>query len=69
MKQLFSSEDEAIKWVAMNIPFVVKPKKYTKAQFVYPFVTNYAHTQVVEHLGKQLYKHQQETSMSEIPTN
>ena len=59
MAQTFKSEEEAIAWVGMNIAFAVKPKNYTKAQFVYPFVSNYAHTQVVEHLGKQLFKHQQ----------
>jgi hypothetical protein len=69
MKQLFATEHDAIKWVGMNIAFAVKPKNYTKAQFVYPFVSNYAHTQVVEHLGKQLFKHQQEMNYSEIPNN
>jgi hypothetical protein len=59
IEPLFESEQDAINWVRMNIAFAVKPKNYAKAQFVYPFVSNYAHTQVVEHLGKQLFKHQQ----------
>jgi hypothetical protein len=70
MKQLFKTEDEAIKWVASNIALAIKPKKKTDSiKFVYPFRSVDAHIQIVEHLGKQLYKHQQQTSMSEIPTN
>ena len=62
MKQLFNSEEDAIIWVGMNIPLAIKPKKKIDyiIKFVNPFSSIYAHTQVVEHLGKELYKHQQE---------
>jgi ABC-type uncharacterized transport system involved in gliding motility auxiliary subunit len=71
MKQLFKSEEDAIAWVASNIALAIKHKKKTDyvIKFVNPFTSANAHKQVVEHLGKQLYKHQQQTSMSEIPTN
>jgi hypothetical protein len=59
MKQLFKSEEEAINWVYLNIPFVVLPKKKAKTMLVCAFSSVNAHFQVIEHLGKQLYKHQQ----------
>jgi hypothetical protein len=60
MKPLFKTEEDAIKWVSMNIPFGIKPKKMAKTKFIYPFSSFYAHDQVVECLGKTLYKYQQE---------
>ena len=71
MKQLFATEHDAIKWVASNIALAIKPKKKIDnvIKFVNPFTSVHAHIQIVEHLGKQLYKHQQEMSMSEIPSN
>ena len=60
MKQLFESEEEAITWVGMNIPIAIKPKNKAKTTLEFPFTSTYAHEQVVEHLGKQLFKHQQE---------
>jgi hypothetical protein len=59
MKQLFNSEEEAIKWVCMNIPLAIEPTKKAKTFLVFPFTSAHAHKQVVEHLAKQLYKHQQ----------
>jgi len=61
MKQLFNSEEEAIAWVGMNIPIAIKPKNKAKMTLEDPFSSYYAHVQVVEHLGKELFKHQQET--------
>ena len=57
--KLFATENDAIKWVASNIALAIKPKKKAKTVFVYPFNSVYAHIQVVEHLGKELFKHQQ----------
>jgi hypothetical protein len=60
MKQLFKTEEEAINWVYLNIPFVVLPKKKAKTKLVCAFSSVNAHFQVIECLGKQLYKHKQE---------
>ncbi len=57
---IFKNEDEAIKWVRLNIPFAVNPKRKAKTTFIYPYVSYHAHMQVVEFLGKELYKHQTE---------
>ena len=69
MKQLFNSEEEAVAWLYMNVPLAIEPTKKAKTFLVFPFTSAHAHKQVVEHLGKQLFKHQQEMSMSEIPNN
>jgi hypothetical protein len=60
MKQLFKTEEEAIAWVYMNVPLAIEPTKKAKTFLVFPFTSANAHKQVVEHLAKQLYKHQQE---------
>jgi hypothetical protein len=59
MKQLFPTEHDAIKWVASNIALAIKPKNKAKTMFVYPFSSVHANIQVAEHLGKELFKHQQ----------
>jgi hypothetical protein len=69
VEPLFESEDEAITWLYMNVPLAIEPTKKAKTFLVFPFTSAHAHKQVVEHLGEQLFKHQQEMSMSEIPTN
>jgi hypothetical protein len=53
----------------MNVPLAIEPIKKAKTFLVFPFTSAHAHKQVVEHLAKQLYKHQQEMSMSENPNN
>lgn len=60
MKQLFATEHDAIKWVASNIALAIKPKKKSKTVFVYPFNSVHAHIVIVESLGKELFKYQQE---------
>ena len=60
MKELFPTEHDAIKWVASNIALAIKPKNKSKTLLVNPFTSVHAHIQVVEHLGQQLFKHQQE---------
>jgi len=61
--KLFNTEEEAIAWVGRNIALVITPKKKTDytIKFVYPFRSVDAHVKIVEHLGKQLFKYQQET--------
>jgi hypothetical protein len=63
--KLFETEQEAINWVQLNIPFAVKPKKMAKARFVYPFVSHHAHDQVVNCLGRELFKRQESNPISE----
>lgn len=58
---LFKSEEEAIKWVGMNIALAITPKNKAKTLLVSPFTSAHAHSVVVENLGKQLFKHQQES--------
>jgi len=58
--KLFNTEEEAITWVASNIALAIKPKKKAKTMFVYPFRSVDAHIVIVEHLGKELFKHQEE---------
>jgi len=60
MKQLFKSEQDATNWIATNITFSIKPKKIAKTKDVYPYTSHNALIQVVEDLGKRLFKHQQE---------
>ena len=70
MEQLFESEEEAIKWVGLNIPWAVKPKKKTESvKFINPFTSTHAHDVVVQTLGKQLFKHQKEMNLSEFPNS
>jgi hypothetical protein len=59
MKQLFESEEEAIKWVGLNIALMIKPKKKAKTIFINPFSSSDAYIQVIEDLGKKIFKHQQ----------
>ena len=62
MAQIFASEEEAIKWVFLNTPWAVKPKKKTDSiKFINPFTSAHAHNVVVETLGKKLFKLQEET--------
>jgi len=58
---IFDSEEEVITWLYMNVPLAIEPTKKAKTFLVFPFTSAHAHKQVVEHLGKQLYKLQQET--------
>jgi hypothetical protein len=58
---LFKSEEEAINWVYLNIPFVVLPKKKAKTMLVCAFSSVNAHSVVVENLGRELFKYQQES--------
>ncbi|MFY8160500.1 MAG: hypothetical protein ACOVNU_04160 [Candidatus Kapaibacteriota bacterium] len=58
--KLFETEDDAITWVASNIALGVEPKKKAKTQFVSPYTSTHAHIIVVKHLGKELFKYQQE---------
>ena len=59
--KLFETEDDAIKWVGMNIALAIKPKnKSNTFSLVSPFSSLYAHQEVVENLGKELFKFQQE---------
>jgi hypothetical protein len=60
MKQLFESEEEAIAWVASHIALAIQPKDKTKTMYLFPYISHHAHKIVVEGLGKELYKHQQE---------
>jgi hypothetical protein len=57
--KLFATEHDAIKWVGSNIALAIKPKKKAKTMYVYPFTSVHAHIVIVESLGKQLFKHQQ----------
>ena len=59
MKQLFESEEQAINWVYLNIALAIKPKKKAKTMLIFPFTSNNALMQVIEHLGQELFKHQQ----------
>jgi len=59
--KLFNTEEEAIAWVYRNIALAIRPKHEDKTKLVFPFISAHAHKQVVEHLAKQLFKHQQET--------
>ncbi len=58
--KLFNTEEEAIKWVGLNIALMIKPKREAKTVFVNPFTSADAFIQVVEHLGKKLFKHQEQ---------
>ena len=57
--KLFPTEHDAIKWVAFNIALAIKPKKKAKTLLVNPFTSVHAHIVIVESLGKELFKHQQ----------
>jgi len=59
MKNLFKTEKEAIRWVDMNIPIMITPKRVCKYKFTYPFSSIHAHKEIVNQLGKQLFKYQQ----------
>ena len=59
--KLFNTEEEAIAWVGSNIALAIQPKYKTKTMYLFPYISHHAHKIVVEGLGKELYKHQQET--------
>ena len=53
----FKTEQEAIEWVSKNIPFAVKSaRKNAKYMFTSPFSSGHASTQVINCLGKELFK-------------
>ena len=60
MKQLFNTEEEAITWVGMNIALAIISKNKAKTLLVSPFTSAHAHSVVVENLGRELFKYQQE---------
>lgn len=53
----FKTEQEAIDWVRLHIPIAIKPTKKAKTTFVFPFRGINAYEIVVNHLGKELFKH------------
>ena len=54
---MFTSESEAIKWVEEHIPFMVKTvSKKAKHPLTLPFTSPNAAKQVIEGLGKELFK-------------
>ena len=55
---MFKTEEDAIEWVRFNIPFAVLPKGKAKTKFIYPFKSYHAQMQIVEYLGKALFKQQ-----------
>jgi hypothetical protein len=57
--KLFDTEEEAIKWVGLNIALMIKPKQKAKTVFINPFTSSDAYIQVIQDLGKKLFKHQQ----------
>ena len=50
----FKTEQDAIDWVELNIPFLVKQKRSVK--YTNPFNSGHAFRQVVDILAKELYK-------------
>ena len=60
MRVLFKTEEDAIKWVGMNIALAIKPKKKAKTKLIYPFSSFHSHNEVINHLGKDLFNYQQE---------
>ena len=56
MTKMFKTEEEAIEWVEMRLPIVIKPSKPTKTQFVSPYSSCHAYREVAKILGKQLFK-------------
>ena len=59
--KLFNTEEEAITWVGRNIALAIQPMDKTKTMYLFPYISHHAHKIVVEGLGKELFKHQQET--------
>jgi hypothetical protein len=58
---LFETEEDAIYWVYKNMALAIKQKNNPpNAPLIFIFTSDYAYLQVVEHLGQQLFKHQQE---------
>jgi hypothetical protein len=47
------TEQECIKWVQENIPFLIRSKR---GKVQYPFASNYAARVIEENLGKELFK-------------
>lgn len=60
MRQLFKTEEDAIKWVSRNIAFAIKPKRKAKTKLIYPFTSIHSADEVVNHLGKDLFNYQRE---------
>ena len=59
------TEQECIKWVQENLPFLMKSKK---GKLQYPFKAAYFAREIERHLGEELYKllsEQQETDLKD----
>lgn len=54
----FKTEEDAINWVSIHIPFAIKPKRKSKTKFVSPFSSAHSAQEVINHLGKELFKMQ-----------
>lgn len=51
------TEEQAIEWVSLHMPYVVKTQsKSAKSIFAPIFTTNYAKEQTIIHIGKELHK-------------
>lgn len=53
---IFETEQEAIEWVQNNIPLLIKPKKKGKYSVTRVFASTHAFEQVIEALGKSLFR-------------
>ena len=49
------TEEEILKWVNLNMPLLIKPKKNSKYIYVRPFRSQHAFDVVCEHLAKKIY--------------
>lgn len=56
-----ATEKGCIEWVELNILLLMRPKKEGKCQLVSPFSSFYAREQVINCLGKELFKMLDET--------
>ena len=50
------TEQQAIEWIGVYIPFAIKPKRKSKYKFVPCFTSHNAHSIVIESLGKHLFE-------------
>ena len=64
MTNLFETEEEAIRWVKVIIPFAIKPKKKAKTFFINPFTSNNAFEIVTNCIGKSIYQLQENKQKS-----
>ena len=69
IEALMPSEEEILVIVAGNIPWAIKPQRKAKTQFINPFTSGHAFSEVIRILSENLSKELRTRILDAIKTN